>query len=78
MVVSMLKDTVTAQRLCSPATMVTNYMEMNISHVTMGYGKEKYQSVNVSYTADIHSSNIISEHTVHYFEVLLTSTQTHT
>ena len=31
-----------------PATMVTNYMEMNTLPVTMGDGKERYQSVNVS------------------------------
>ena len=31
-----------------PATMVTNYMEMNTSPVTTEYGKERYQSVNVS------------------------------
>ena len=31
-----------------PATMVTNCMEMNTSPVTTEYGKERYQSVNVS------------------------------
>ena len=31
-----------------PATMVTNYLEMTTSPVTTEYGKERYQSVNVS------------------------------
>ena len=33
---------------CTHVTMVTNYTEMGISPVTTEYGKERYQSVNVS------------------------------
>ena len=34
--------------LSMPVTMGTNYMEMGTSPVTTEYGRERYQSVNVS------------------------------
>lgn len=43
-----LKDMVMTPELCTPATTVTNYMEMSTSHVTTADGRERYPSVNVS------------------------------
>ena len=48
MEVLMLKDMVIILEQCTPVTMVIHYTEMGISHATTVYGKERYQSVNVS------------------------------